>query len=845
MIKNKLAFVATSALVGSMMLASNAFAQSTGTTEVEAVVITAAAGQPNIDGVITAESAPKAKASVDQAFIATQSSGQTIIQTLNLTPGLNFTNADPYGSSGGNLRIRGFDGNRISLTFDGIPLNDSGNYAIFTNQQLDAELVAKASVNMGTTDVDSPTASAVGGTINYISRKPAGDMGMMLSGSLGSFNYRRIFGLVDTGDILGTGATAYLAGSYQKYDKFKGPGDLEKWQINGKIYQPLGDNGDFVSLAFHYNENRNNFYRTAAISSFKFYGIDYDNLDSCTQLAPGAGAQNNNNLAVVNPAFLFTNDNPANTGSCTNYYGLRINPSNTGNLREQAKVTFTDTLSLTVDSAFQYVLANGGGTTALSETSTLVRGHSGLAGFDLNGDGDTLDTVRFYTPNTTNTRRFTVLGSLIWEPNDSNTFRLAYTFDRARHRQTGEWGGISSSGDPLDVFGGKDGNGQKVLNADGFFLRQRDRLSYAILNQISAEWRGQFMDDNLFVTVGVRAPFFKRELNQYCYTQNQSSTPNCTSQTPVAVVNQVNLVTFVGSATQYAKPFDDEVKYDKILPNVGVSYLLAPGHTVYASYAEGLSAPRTDQLYTVGVITTSNNAPITISDVQPETTQAWDLGYRYRSPSMIVSTALWKNNFQNRIVSAFDPDLGFSVDRNVGDVKMWGFDAQAGWTPDSDFSLYASMSYTNSELQDDLQLRLLPTPTYLPIKGKALVETPEWTFAARAQWQITDSVSAALQGKHVGARYTTDVNDEQTNAYNVVDFDVRFDLPFGSEGTYLQFNVTNLFDAQYYSNISSGNNAKIIPDVDPGVGVVSKTASGAFVGIGSPRALQMTLRTTF
>ena len=230
--------------------------------------------------------------------------------------------------------------------------------------------------------------------------------------------------------------------------------------------------------------------------------------------------------------------------------------------------------------------------------------------------------------------------------------------------------------------------------------------------------------------------------------------------------------------------------------------------------------------------------------MEPETTQAWDIGYRYRSPSVILSTALWKNNFQNRIVSAFDPDLGFSVDRNVGDVKMWGFDAQAGWTPNSDFSLYASVSYTNSELQDDLQLRLLPTPTYLPLKGKALVETPEWTFAARAQWQVSDDLSVALQGKHVGDRFTTDVNDEQTPGYNVFDLDMRYALPFG-EGTYVQLNVTNIFDAQYFGNISSGNNAKAIADVDPGVGVVAKSASGAFVGIGAPRTVQVSIRTTF
>lgn len=874
MTKNKLAFVATTALVGSMMLASSAYAQSTGTTEVEAVVITATAGQPNIDGVISAETAPKAKASIDQEFIATQPTGQTIIQTLNLTPGLNFTNSDPYGSSGGNLRIRGFDGPRISLTFDGVPLNDSGNYAIFTNQLLDPELISRASVNMGTTDVDSPTASATGGTINFISRKPATEAGLMLNGAVGSFNYRRIFGMVDTGEIGPWGTTGYLSASYQKYDKFKGPGDLEKWQINGKIYTPLGDNGDFFSLAFHYNENRNNFYRTAAIATFKFYGSDFDNLDTCTRDgAPGAGAQNDNRTITASPvpnsAFLASNDNPLNPASCTNYYGLRINPSNTGNIREQFKYTLTDTLTLTVDSAFQYVLANGGGTSTLSETSTLARGALNPAGFDLNGDSDTLDTVRFYTPNTTNTRRYTMLGSLIWAPNENNTFRIAYSYDRARHRQTGEWGYISASGDPLDVFGGKDGNGAKVENADGFFLRQRDRLSYAMLNQISADWRGRFMDDNLYITVGLRAPTFKRELNQYCYTSNQSSTPLCTSepvyhnvdtdlvtpglQAAANLVTLTNVPIAAAGTTRYVVPFGADVEYNDVLPNVGVSYRFMPGHTIFVSYAEGLSAPRTDNLYTVGVAnaiaagptSVSSTAPILLSDVDPETSQAWDLGYRYRGGDWIVSTALWSNNFQNRIVSAFDPDLGFNVDRNVGDVKLWGFDAQAGWTPTSEFSVYASMSYTNSELQDDIQLRATPLPvTYLPTKGKALVETPEWMFSFRTQYDFTENLTVGFQGKYVGDRFTTDVNDEQTNAYKVFDLDMRYALPFGGEGTSLQVNVTNIFDEQYYSNISSGTNAKNV-DIDPGPGFVNRSPSGAFVGVGAPRTFQLSIKTTW
>ena len=40
-----------------------------------------------------------------------------------------------------------------------------------------------------------------------------------------------------------------------------------------------------------------------------------------------------------------------------------------------------------MDGSYQYVLANGGGTSTIAETAASVRGASGLAGKDLNGDG--------------------------------------------------------------------------------------------------------------------------------------------------------------------------------------------------------------------------------------------------------------------------------------------------------------------------------------------------------------------------------------------------------------------------------------------------------------------------
>ena len=51
---------------------------------------------------------------------------------------------------------------------------------------------------------------------------------------------------------------------------------------------------------------------------------------------------------------------------------------------------------------------------------------------------------------------------------------------------------------------------------------------------------------------------------------------------------------------QFIAPYSDEVEFDDILPNVGLSWNPTDSQQFYLSYAEGLSAPRTDNLYSVG-----------------------------------------------------------------------------------------------------------------------------------------------------------------------------------------------------------------------------------------------------
>ncbi|MFN4297228.1 MAG: TonB-dependent receptor [Brevundimonas sp.] len=835
---NHLAYGA-SAVVIALAAASAASAQSTGTeaTEVQELIVTGARGPANIDGLAVGETIAKTRNTVNQEFIATQPAGQTILQTLNLTPGLNFTNADPYGSSGGNIRLRGFDGNRVSLTFDGIPLNDTGNYATYTNQQLDPELIERASVNTGSTDVDSPTASATGGTINYITRRPANEFGGWVQGSLGDSNYRRIMGLIDTGEIGPWGTSAWFAVSRQEYDKFKGKGDLQKTQYNFRVFQPFGSNGDFVALSGHYNENRNFSYtgpnlRTATgfcdVAQTVVCGDQVD--DPANPFGWDLDFDRFYTPAPVRAGVADTDPNG------TGYWGLRINPSNTGNIRLNSRFTLAEGLLLTVDPSFQYTLANGGTQQAvLSETDLRLRGAAGVGGVDLNGDGDILDSVRVMTPSNTNTHRYGLNTSLIWDFSPSHRIRAAYAFDEGRHRQTGEFGFIdfSNPSEPrfVDWFGGRNDRENRVIGLDGNVLQARDRLSYATLNQISLEYRGLFLDDNLTLTLGVRAPFFKRELNQYCYSQNASSNVLCTTEVPNATLANGN-VTFAGrGTTQYIAPYSREVKYDDVLPNVMASYRFAGGHSIYGSYNESLSAPRTDSLYTVARLA---DGTVGNSTVQPETSRNFDVGYRFTTPTVVAQASVFFNEFSNRIVSTFDPDLDTFVDRNVGDVESLGFEASVGWSPTADLSLYASATFLNSELQDDYVFNA--AGAVLPTAGKKQVETPEEMFALRASYQFNEVFSAGLQGKYVGSRFVTDVNDLSVPAYTVVDLDARFDFaPFGMDGTYLQFNVTNLFDEQYYGNLGTGASAT------PG----QLGYGRRFANVGAPRTMMATLRYSF
>lgn len=857
-----------------MVMPAYAFAQSTGSidfNEEEAIVVTGT--RASDVGGITAPDTTKAKQVLGQEVIGRQNPGQTILDTINLVPGVSFQNNDAYGSSGGTLTIRGFTADRVSLTVDGIPLNDSGNYAIYSNQQFDPEIIGEVNVNLGTTDVDSPTASAAGGTVNYLTITPREELGGMVSASYGEFDFHRVFGLIETGNLTSFGTRAFISASKASNDNpFNNYGKVDKQQYNAKIYQPIGSNGDFVSLAGHYNQNRNNFFGSVGLRN--------------DRPTPGGFPQNSDDREYDINFPCRTNQVARlgeidNSNTCGTEFDRRYNPSNTGNIRGASRFTVNDSITITVDPSYQYVKANGGGTVRGNEGFRDIDPRSGggfvvnSAGYlggqpyfgrDLNGDGDILDAVTVLAPSQTQTHRYAVIAGVRWDINDDHAVRVGYTFDRARHRQTGQVGLVDIGAEPLDVFPVND----PLADVTGSILQKRDRLSYATLHQFWGEYRGEFIDGSLVLNAGLRAPFFKRDLNNFCSTSAAAGFVECFGRDDPRNAQYAALNPTVQGPQQRV------FKYDELLPNVGFTYDFVPRASVFGNYSKGLSVPGTDNLYNSFFFAPDTDA----AQPNPETTDNFDLGLRYRSSQFQAQIAGFYNKYNDRQASAFDPELNTTIFRNLGDVDKYGVDGYVSYQPIPQIELYAFASYLKSEIKDDLLLGNCTAaqvtnnfpgcssagiPIFAPTAGKREAGSPDYTYGGTVRGTF-GAFDLGVTAKRTGSRAIYDTNEpvlaasggnlvevfsDEAPAYWLVNLDARASLAdFGLERTYVQFNVYNLFDKTYVGGFGGGLNQSITRCI-PGSGQTTCTggiAPGAatatsipFVQIGAPRTISATL----
>ncbi len=204
--------------------------------------------------------------------------GTSPLKLLSKLPGVSFQSADPFGNYEWSTRIsiRGFGQNQLGFTLDGVPLGDMsyGNHnGMHISRAVAAENLQRVELAQGAGAIATASTSNLGGTAQFFTRTPEQDFGVRVAQSFGSDSAWRTFASMDSGQH--GGFSSYLSFAFADTDKWKGAGDQEQSQFNGKLVY----GNEWFSLAGYVSTSRRNEidYADLSLESQHRLGWDWDN----------------------------------------------------------------------------------------------------------------------------------------------------------------------------------------------------------------------------------------------------------------------------------------------------------------------------------------------------------------------------------------------------------------------------------------------------------------------------------------------------------------------------------------------------------------------------------------
>jgi iron complex outermembrane receptor protein len=347
----------------------------------------------------------------------------------------------------------------------------------------------------------------------------------------------------------------------------------------------------------------------------------------------------------------------------------------------------------------------------------------------------------------------------------------------------------------------------QLLRANGVRYEGRDWKTVSTAYQAFIQDTISLMDDKLTVNLGLRTPHIKRDFTNYA---NEGANVN----------------------------YHIQRTYDDVLPQIGVRYRLTNDDQLYASLAKNMKAPGNFVYATTNgnVFWDKTTGAVTIkSDVKPEVSYSFDAGYRHQTSKWIGTVDVYATDFRDRMATAFDPVNQVSSTTNVGKVKNYGFEVEAGNTPINGWSAYVSYGYIHSEIKDNM---LVGVNQFLPTAGNEFPLTPKQKLGLSLQYE-QGAFWGRVTAKTTSQQQATLANDEQVPGYTLFGIDGGYKFQdFGAiKNPKLTFNVSNLTSKQYFNPSSqSVTNAMAYGTIG---------AKNVFYYAGAPRFISATLSLDF
>ena len=743
-------------------------------------------------GQILNEDATKGRSTVTKDATEKDRATGNPYQALSILPGINTYNHDATGLFGGGMTIRGFGADQIGFTINGVPVNDSGSYSVFPQEYTDQENTCTQSVAQGNPDIESPHVGATGGGVTVTSCDPEEKRRLRVAQTFGQLSLSRSFVRFDSGRFANNMVKTFISYSHSQADKWKGSGGAKRDHIDAAFSLDLSPDNRILGSVM-YNKAINNNYQTLSLAQLGTlgYNADYSPTFTPGHLTPVAGVRQ------------------AETGplSPQQFYKLALNPFENAIVSLSGSFKIAENTFLKVQPYYWYGYGTGGvQQRALSETAFLntTTGRIG-AGRDLNGDGDTLDTIIVANSSVTDTSRpgiTTEISHLF----GNHQLKLGFWYERAEHRQTGPAVGVDANGSPADQWLR---NG-RITRTDGSEFNSRNWLTISPSYQLYASDSFSFMNDRGLLTLGFRAPQITRKFTNFA---NEG-----------------------GSTVNFNSNYTIEKKFSDVLPQIGLRFNLDREQQVFINVGKNFRAPPNFAFApTNGNVTITNGVAVLTGDIKAETAINTDIGYRLQNKAVTFSATVFNTDFKDRQATAFDPTTLRSIYTNAGKARTRGIELEAGTVPINGWSLYGSLTLQKSKVQNDIRASATQV---LPTTGKQFALTP--TMLAGLSLQYAEGpFYVRAKAKKTGRQYATLMNDEEVPSYTTAELDAGYkfaDFMF-IKSPQLRMNISNIGNSKY-RNPSSG----FVLNAKP-VGTLA--AGNVFYYLGSPRFFSVTLSADF
>ena len=196
-----------------------------------------------VSGLRADEKTPVAKKEIEKKEIDARNQGKEIGAFLEETPSITQYSDTGLGNGYNSFSLRGIQQTRINMTFDGVPLNDAEDSAVYTVDY--ANLVGSVQNlqiqrGVGTSTVG---AAAFAGSINFASVDLADRLSADAQLGGGSFGTYRASAGLQTG-LFGPGLKLYLRPSWQETNGFRESSDV----LQKSLFLGLGRDGETTSF---------------------------------------------------------------------------------------------------------------------------------------------------------------------------------------------------------------------------------------------------------------------------------------------------------------------------------------------------------------------------------------------------------------------------------------------------------------------------------------------------------------------------------------------------------------------------------------------------------------------